>query len=121
MTISFVEALNFTRIVYEYFGTDLEFAEFQNSLLANPEQGKVMPGCSGIRKTRWRDTRRGKGTRGGLRIIYLYIPEYERVLLLDVYDKDDQDNLSAAEKKILASLALTYRDEVKQARLRKLK
>lgn len=115
MKLSFVEALDFTEVVYEYFGNDANFVAFQEALLANAERGDVMPGCGGLRKTRWRDVRRRKGTRGGLRIIYLHVPEADRVLLLDVYDKDEVDDLTSSEKRLLASLAQAYRDEVHRA------
>jgi hypothetical protein len=49
MKLTFVEALDFTEVVYEYFGSDAEFAAFQEALLANPERGDVMPGCGGLR------------------------------------------------------------------------
>jgi len=116
MKLSFVEALDFTKIVYEYFGNDTAFATFQETLLANPERGDVMPGCGGLRKIRWRDARRGKGARGGLRIIYLHVPDADRILLLDVYDKDEADDLTSDEKKFLASLAQTYREEARRSR-----
>ena len=119
MKLSFVEALDFTEVVYEYFGSDTAFAAFQEVLLANPERGDVMPGCGGLRKTRWRDARRGKGTRGGLRIIYLYVPDADRVLLLDVYDKDEADDLTTDEKRSLAALAQSYREEVRRSQERK--
>ena len=119
MKLSFVEALDFTEVVYEYFASDAEFAAFQEALLANPERGNVMPGCGGLRKARWRDTRRGKGTRGGLRIVYLYVPDADRVLLLDVYDKDEADDLTPDEKRLLASLAQAYREEVRRSLERK--
>jgi hypothetical protein len=32
-----------------------------------------MPGTGGFRKVRWEDARRGKGKRGGLRVIYYYL------------------------------------------------
>ena len=119
MKLSFVEALDFTEVVYEYFGSDDQFAAFQESLLANPERGDVMPGCGGLRKTRWRDTRRGKGARGGLRVIYLHVPDVQRVLLLDVYDKEEADDLTPVEKRLLASLAQAYREETRQVQKRK--
>lgn len=37
--------------------------------MKNPETGKVIPETGGLRKVRWGDFRRGKGKRGGLRII----------------------------------------------------
>lgn len=30
----------------------------------------------------WPDLRRGKGKRGGLRIIYLYLPESQRIVFI---------------------------------------
>ena len=119
MNLSFVETLDFTDVVYDYFGSDTEFMTFQNALLSNPERGDVMPGCGGLRKTRWRDTRRGKGSRGGLRIIYLHVPDAARVLLLDVYDKDEADDLTPQEKRFLTSMAQSYREEARRGQQRK--
>lgn len=118
MKLSFVESSDFTSIVYVYFGNDAEFAAFQEALLANPERGDVIPGCGGLRKARWRDRRRGKGGRGGLRVIYLHVPEADRVLLLDVYDKDEADDLTSYEKRALKNLADSYRSEARSRRNR---
>ncbi len=68
-----------------------------------------MKGCGGLRKVRVADARRGQGKRGGARIIYLYLPEVQQFYLLDIYGKDEQDDLSTADKKILAQLAQAYR------------
>ena len=65
----FIEAPPFTRRLVSYL-TDDEYRRLQEALLTNPEAGAVMPQTGGFRKLRWRDPRRGKGTRGGLRIIY---------------------------------------------------
>ena len=70
-----------------------------------------MPGCGGLRKLRWSDPRRGKGKRSGLRVIYLNLPEHSRFILVDVYDKDDQEDLSSAERQILAGLARKLKEE----------
>jgi mRNA-degrading endonuclease RelE of RelBE toxin-antitoxin system len=117
--LTFGEALDFTAVVYDYFGSDTELAAFQEALLANPERGDVMPGCGGLRKAGWRDTRRGKGARGGLRIIYLFVPDADRVLLLDVYDKNEADDLTPDGKRLLASLAHAYREEARRSVERK--
>ena len=70
-----------------------------------------MPGCGGLRKVRCGDPSSGKGKRGGLRIIYLYVPEAFRIDLIDVYGKDEKDDLSPHEKKLLARLAAATREE----------
>ena len=65
----FVEAPAFTRFREDYLDDD-GFAELHGYLATNPEAGDMVPGAGGIRKLRWKDPRRGKGRRGGLRIIY---------------------------------------------------
>ena len=66
--------------------------------------GKVIPGTGGLRKLRWRDPRRGKGKRGGLRIIYYHLPEGSQVWLVTLYSKDEADDLTVAEKKTYRGL-----------------
>jgi hypothetical protein len=58
-----------------------------------------------LRKIRFADASRGMGERGGVRVVYLYIPEASRVDFLDLSGKDEKDDLSAAEKKRLAAFA----------------
>ena len=91
--------------------SDEGYRTLQNELLADPEKGKRMPGCGGLRKLRFSDPSRGKGKRGGLRIIYLHIPEAFRIDLIDVYGKDEKDDLTPAEKRALAALAAAARRE----------
>jgi hypothetical protein len=69
--MEFIEASAFTRYVAQYLDDD-EYRLLQNRLAINPDLGDVMPGTGGFRILRWADPRRGKGRRGGLRIIYYY-------------------------------------------------
>jgi hypothetical protein len=62
--------------------------------------GDLMPGTGGFRKMRWADARRGKGRRGGLRLIY-YFPSDQQIWLMALYNKDEAAYLTAAEKKAL--------------------
>jgi hypothetical protein len=48
----------------------------------------------------------------------LYVPDADRVFLVDVYDKDEADDLTFDEKRLLASLAETYREEVRRSQKR---
>ena len=114
MKAVFVETSEFTEWVAEYLPDDT-YAETQQELMDNPDKGDVMPGCGGLRKLRAADPNRGKGKRGGVRIIYLYIPEVKRFFLLDIYGKDEKDDLSANEKKVLAKLADELRAQAKTA------
>jgi hypothetical protein len=70
----------------------------QHALAANPEEGDLIPGAGGIRKLRWGDSRRGKGKRGGLRIIYYCFLSDEEIWLLTLYGKDEASDLSKDEK-----------------------
>jgi hypothetical protein len=112
MDAIFLEAVVFTQVVEEYFGGDEAYSAFQLFLIQSPESGRVISGCGGLRKVRWPDPRRGKGKRGGLRIIYLHIPEAQRFFMLDVYDKDEAEDLSRADRTRLAQLAADYRETV---------
>jgi hypothetical protein len=78
---------------------DEEYAFLQFSLIANPQQGVVVPGTGGIRKLRWGAS--GRGKRGGVRIIYYVALANEQILMLYVYAKNERDDLSEAQKKAL--------------------
>jgi mRNA-degrading endonuclease RelE of RelBE toxin-antitoxin system len=73
----------------------------ENDLLLNPERGALIEGTGGIRKSRAADPSRGKGKRGGFRYMYYYIEQDGQILLLLIFSKDEQDNLSADQKKWL--------------------
>ncbi len=77
------------------------YRKLQASLAANPEQGDLMPGTGGFRKMRWADARRGKGRRGGLRIIYYHFKSEHQVWLMTLYDKNEAVDLTASQKKML--------------------
>ena len=106
----FVETRVFSDCVRDLLEDEV-FRSFQNELAQNPEKGAVMPGCGGLRKVRVENPRRGKGKRGGCRVIYLYIPEVDRIDLLAVYSKERQDNLSFGQRRELREIAESIRRE----------
>jgi hypothetical protein len=67
--MEFIEAPAFTSHLGNYLD-DEQFRRLQSALANSPRLGDVMPGTGGFRKLRWADARRGKGRRGGLRLIY---------------------------------------------------
>ncbi len=77
-----------------------------------------MPGCGGLRKVRLPNPKRGQGKRGGIRVIYLHIPEANWILLLDLYEKGEKEDLTPEEKKILKRLAFEFKEEALRAALR---
>jgi hypothetical protein len=73
------------------------------TLAADPTAGALIPGGGGLRKLRIGLS--GRGKRGGARVIYYYFNEDEPVFLLDVYAKNEADDLSAGELADLAAIA----------------
>ena len=95
-----MEAPAFTRVLPGYLDDD-EYGLLQRVLLANPTKGDVMPGTGGFRKLRWQDKRRGKGKRGGIRVIYYFLDADQQIWFLTIYDKDEISDLTPVEKKQL--------------------
>lgn len=100
MKATFIELPAFERLRGRYL-SDLEFSALQAALMAQPEAGRLIAGCGGLRKLRFVDQRRGKGTRGGLRIIYFYWPAGRQFWLFTLYDKNQAADLTAAQRRIL--------------------
>ncbi len=80
--------------------TENEIDALSAFLAAHSYSGKVIPGTGGLRKVRW--ALAGRGKRGGCRVIYYYHVAGELILLLTVYAKNEQDDLTADDKRALA-------------------
>lgn len=103
MQATFLELPIFAKYRPEYLD-DEGFREMQNLLMLNPEAGDVIEGTGGLRKMRYADSRRGKGKRGGLRVIYYWWDGKQQFWLFTLYDKDEMDDLNAKERKMLKAL-----------------
>ena len=100
MRAIFVELPAFARYREEYLG-DVGFRRLQETLMANPVAGDVMAGTGGLRKLRFADSRRGKGRRGGLRVIYFWWEAGSQFWLFTVFDKDEASDLTAEQRQHL--------------------
>jgi len=103
MKALFVELPAFSRYRSDYLDDD-GFRALQNVLMAHPCAGDVIEGTGGLRKLRQADARRGKGKRGGLRIIYFWWEAGKQFWLFTVYDKNEMSDLSTKDKKALKEL-----------------
>lgn len=112
-TSLFIEASGFTRVIGDYFASDEDYASFQIALAEYPTRGDVIPGLAPLRKVRWASKGKGMGKRGGLRVIYLHLPEVSVLFLLDVYGKNEADDLSPSDKKELKALTSALVAELK--------
>ena len=97
----FVEFPNFTKHVAGLLD-DEDYRRLQAALIANPDLGDLIRGTGGLRKVRW--SAKGRGKRGGVRVIYYWIARRDQVLLLVIYPKSARDDLTADERKLLAKL-----------------
>ena len=72
-------------------------------LAERPTAGQIIPSSGGARKLRW--AAKGKGKRGGARIIYVYVVVAARIYLLRCYAKNVKTDLTAYERKELRQIA----------------
>jgi len=97
----FIETPYFTKLITEVMSDEL-YKELQKFLLIKPDAGDLIQGSGGIRKLRWEGS--GRGKRGSTRVIYYWYMSKEKIYMLLVYKKNDQDNLTSSQVKILHDL-----------------
>jgi mRNA-degrading endonuclease RelE of RelBE toxin-antitoxin system len=78
-------------------------ADLIDTLARDPMGGDVIPGLGGVRKLRFAP--RGRGKSGGFRVIYYMLTESKPILALLIYGKNEQSDLSPAQRKMVAALA----------------
>lgn len=103
--MEFIETSVFTKYIYDYMDDD-DFSALQRFLMFHPEYGDLIPEGGGLRKLRWQG--KGKGKRGGVRIIYYFVGKRDEIWLLTIYAKNE---LTDIPKAVLAHL----RKEIKNA------
>ena len=97
---TFVQLPAFERLRASYLSDD-EFTALQQALMARQEADDVIPGAGGLRKLRFADRRRGKGKRGGLRVICFHWTAGQQFWLFAFYDKDEVSDLTTGQRRIL--------------------
>ena len=91
----------FTRLVSKLLDVE-SYRLLQLRLAADPEAGDLIRGTSGLRKIRWQGS--GRGKRGGVRVIYYWAASQDIVLMLLMYGKNERDDFSAEQRKVLVAL-----------------
>ena len=103
--LEFFETTVFTRQITALLA-DSDYAALQGTLVVDPEAGDLIPGTGGLRKIRWSEQRRGRGKRGGVRVIYYWYGSEEVIYMLLAYSKGERDDLTAAQKRGLKRLVM---------------
>ena len=96
-----VETSLFTKEVQKLL-TDEAYRQLQSDLASRPDLGAIIPGSGGLRKVRWGYG--GQGKRSGVRVIYYWAVSEDHLLMLMMYPKNVQDNLSPAQLKMLRQI-----------------
>ncbi len=104
----FVESTIFEKYRDDYL-SDEEYRLFQAELMLTPKQGDVIQGTGGLRKVRVAS--KGKGKRGGSRVIYYFLDEQRRFYLLTIYGKNEMSDLNADQKRELKAFMEAWRNE----------
>jgi hypothetical protein len=108
LVLTLIEHPTFTKNVLQVF-EDNEYRELQAELIADPKGGDVIPGLSGLRKLRW--SAKGKGKRGGARIIYLHLRKVGIIYLFYLFTKGDITDLPPDKKKHLSKVVAEIKEE----------
>jgi hypothetical protein len=103
MKAVFIELPAFERHRDDYLDDD-GFSQLQGVLMVNPAAGDLIEGTGGPRKMRFKDSRRSKGKRGGLRVIYYYWAGGPEFWLFTLYDKDEMSDLTPKQRAALKEL-----------------
>ncbi|TIO70151.1 type II toxin-antitoxin system RelE/ParE family toxin [Mesorhizobium sp.] len=83
--------------------TEEERTELIDFLAANPQAGDEIPGAGGVRKLRF--AAKGKGKRGGARVIYYWYSDEAPIYALLAYGKNQKTDLEPDEAKAVAAFA----------------
>ena len=99
-----IETSIFTKRVKALLSDD-DYRALQNELVARPDAVKIIPESGGLRKIRWSGS--GRGKRGGTRLIYYWASSKNILLMLFLYAKNEQDDLSRAQLQALREIIET--------------
>ncbi len=95
----FIESPVFTASLRRQLDDDA-YRALQISLALRPEQGALIPGGGGLRKLRW--GAKGRGKRGGVRVIYYWAVDENVCYLAYLYAKNAQGDLTPTQLRVLA-------------------
>lgn len=98
----FVTSNEFWKLWEESGLEDDDIKEVEDVLIKKPDLGDVIKSTGGLRKLRW--GAKGKGKRGGIRILYVDFPKYEKLFFITLLRKNEVADLSSNLKKAVTKL-----------------
>lgn len=97
-----VETLEFIKQASHFFDEESK-SDFIKFIAEHPLEGDLISATGGARKIRWQ-SEPGSGKRGGARIIYYYYDTNIPIFLFTAYKKNQKENISPTEKKLLKKI-----------------
>ncbi|WP_220369753.1 hypothetical protein [Paludisphaera rhizosphaerae] len=108
----FIEAVGFRDEGEDLALSEADLHILQLEIAAHPTAGDVIAGTNGVRKVRFTAPGSGRGKRGSYRVFYIALPEYGVVVLAMTLAKGEKDNLTKAERNVIAGFAATIKAEL---------
>jgi len=93
---------------------DEDLQALEAILLDRPDAGAVIPGTGGFRKLPFAPPSAGRGKRGANRVIYAHFRQIEAVVLFLMYGKNEQGNLTPAQKKAALKWMTEFRRRLEE-------
>lgn len=109
MNRTFIEVPTFTKKWKSLGLTDEDLRQLQRILLKDPKTGDVIQGTGGLRKIRIPMEYSGK--RGGGRVLYVDIEYKETIYFINVYTKNEKDDLTEDEKRAIKAIVKFLKEE----------
>jgi hypothetical protein len=82
--------------------SETDILDLEIALIEQPEAGALIPGGRGLRKLR--RPARGRGKRGGARVIYYYVSTAHHIYFVFAYAKNEREDLTPKQIQQLANL-----------------
>jgi hypothetical protein len=114
--LRFVQLSTFSRKWGKLGLTDDDLRALEVVIMTGPSRPAVMRDSGGLRKIRFADESSGRGKSGAFRICYVYFAEYSVVVLITIFDKSEQCNLSVADRRGIASVIREIESDLAQER-----
>jgi hypothetical protein len=83
---------------------DDDLRTLEVAVMTNPGLGPVVRGAGGVRKARFASPQSSQGKSGSYRVYYIDFEEYQTVLLITIFAKNEMSDLSEAGKKAIAGV-----------------
>src|SRR5215469_14188139 len=94
--------------------TEEDRSAMLEAILGDPEGWPVQRGTAGARKARFASQDLDRGMSGGYRVFYAVFRKYGKVVLITLFPKNQQANLSKAGQNLVAQLLREIESELEQ-------